>query len=103
MQQLTLSCCERENGPLYSEFTNDYLAWYLVRDQEDEFQSAAAVFLSKFCTLGGFADKYYAGVSRKHLSLIHLIDGKILPVASVCFFLQYCNIEPADPHGRHHF
>ncbi|KRZ63395.1 hypothetical protein T02_4140 [Trichinella nativa] len=72
-----------------------YLAWYLVQDQEDEYQSAAAVFLSNFCSPGGFADK--------HLSLKHLTSGKILPVARVGFFLLYCNIEPADPHVRHHF
>ncbi|KRY40972.1 hypothetical protein T01_3086 [Trichinella spiralis] len=35
-----------------------YLAWYLV--QEDEHQSAAAVFLSNFCSPGGFADKWPA-------------------------------------------
>ncbi|KRX61107.1 hypothetical protein T09_8326 [Trichinella sp. T9] len=35
----------------------NYLAWYLVQDQEDEYQSAAAVFLSNFCSPGGFADK----------------------------------------------
>ncbi|KRY61421.1 hypothetical protein T03_10169 [Trichinella britovi] len=80
-------------------------------------------FFSFLQSPGGFADKvraarmlcfyeiffscrflhYYAGVSRKHLSLKHLTGGKILPVARVGFFLLYCNTEPADPHGRHHF
>ncbi|XP_003369294.1 hypothetical protein Tsp_04713 [Trichinella spiralis] len=81
MQQLTLSCCERENVTTssaafaaqsihnivewkehiwlaHSLQTVLYLAWYLV--QEDEHQSAAAVFLSNFCSPGGFADKWPA-------------------------------------------
>ncbi|KRX33183.1 hypothetical protein T09_4369 [Trichinella sp. T9] len=45
-------------------FRCQYLAWYLVQDQEDEYQSAAAVFLSKFCTPGGFADRVGAGAAR---------------------------------------
>ncbi|XP_003378068.1 40S ribosomal protein S15 [Trichinella spiralis] len=71
MQQLTLSCCERENVTTssavfaaqsihnifewrehiwlaHSLHTVLYLAWYLVQDQEDEFQFAAAVFCQTF-------------------------------------------------------